>query len=77
MSPSFDCPAFVAGLREAVRSSGATQTEIGRRAGLTQTQISLFKRGVGMSADNLDRIAHALGLRIELVSADEAPRSRR
>ena len=43
-------------LRKALADSGLTQTEIARRTGLTQPNISVFLRGGGLYSSSIDRI---------------------
>jgi transcriptional regulator with XRE-family HTH domain len=57
-------------LRESRRRRGLTQQQVGGRAGLSQSAISVIERGSGgsLSLDTLQRVAGALGrsLRVDL-----------
>lgn len=60
-------------LRDAIRDSGLSVREIGRRADVDPGQLHRFLgQERGLTTDTLDRIAAALGLRLV-----EAPRPRR
>jgi transcriptional regulator with XRE-family HTH domain len=43
-------------LRQALVDSGLTQTEIARRTGLTQPNVSVFLRGGGLYSHSIDRV---------------------
>ena len=52
-------------LREAIRNSGESLNQLGRRAGLDSARLSRFMRGErGLSLDAADSLCHALGLRL-------------
>ncbi len=54
-------------LRDARRRSGLDQAELARRAATTQTYVSRVERGVTVpSLPTLERLLHAMGLRLRL-----------
>ncbi len=58
-------PSVIQTIREAIESSGESRYSISDRSGVSQAQLSRFVRGeAGMSVDNLERLADALGLEI-------------
>lgn len=51
-------------LREAVRRSIKSRYRIAKESGLSESVISRFMDGAGISSDSLDRLAETLGLRL-------------
>lgn len=52
-------------LREAIRKSGLSQSDLSARSGVTQPMISKLMRGGGVQSRTLDRLAQTLGLVLE------------
>jgi len=61
-------------LREAVMSDERSQAAIARASGVSETGLSHFMRGkrAVMALPATERLASALGLRVELVKAEGA-----
>ncbi len=56
-------------------ASGLTQTQLAERAGTSQSSIARLESGVGApSLSYLTRVAHALGLRVEVRLVPDEPR---
>ena len=52
-------------IRKAVKASGKTRYRLSKASGVSEAQLSrLMSRERGLSADNLERLADALGLEI-------------
>jgi transcriptional regulator with XRE-family HTH domain len=67
---------IAARLRQAVLVSGMSRYELSRQADVSQSVLSRFVRGAGgLSVDNLERVAAALGLQIVLQKRGAGPQS--
>jgi transcriptional regulator with XRE-family HTH domain len=52
-------------IREQVKNSGQTMTEIARRSGVSLSQVSRFMRGErDLTGDSINKLCAALGLRL-------------
>jgi transcriptional regulator with XRE-family HTH domain len=61
-------------LRSARQQRGLGQAALARRAGTTQTYISRLERGeISPSVTTMERLLHAMGLRLELRAEPLAP----
>ena len=61
-------------LREVMRETGTTQSELSRVSGVRQPSISQFVSGkVELSDDQLDRLVSCMGLRLEVVRRAVTP----
>jgi transcriptional regulator with XRE-family HTH domain len=55
-------------LRKAVKASKVTKYRLAQETGINEAQLGKWMRGmVGLSAENLDKLAAALGLKFVLV----------
>jgi transcriptional regulator with XRE-family HTH domain len=58
-------PSVTDQLRERVRGTGHTLTEIARRSGVSLSQLSRFMRGErDLTGDSINKLCAALGLRL-------------
>lgn len=53
-------------LRRAIRQSGQLPVQIAERSGLPKSALSRLLSGKAMTVDGVERVARALGLRVEL-----------
>lgn len=53
-------------IRQAIKASGQTQTQIADGAGVTQRAVSDFLRGKGVNSAFIDATAEYLGLRLKV-----------
>lgn len=53
-------------LRRAIRQSGELPARIAERAGLPKSALSRLLAGRGLAVDGVERIARAIGYRVEL-----------
>jgi transcriptional regulator with XRE-family HTH domain len=61
-------------LREVMRETGTTQTELSRVSGVRQSSISQFLSGkVNLSDEQLDRLLSCMGYRLEVVRRPVVP----
>jgi len=51
-------------LREAIRSAGVSQSEVGRQAGIPQPMLSRFMQGEGIRLDTIERLTKYFGLKL-------------
>lgn len=49
-------------LRDAIRKSGLSENELGRRSGVSQSTINRFVRGRDIQLGSVQRLCEALGL---------------
>jgi transcriptional regulator with XRE-family HTH domain len=71
-----DAGTVAARLRRAVLLSGMSRYELSRQADVSQSGLSRFVRGMGgLSVDNLERVAEALGLEVVVRERDGPPDS--
>lgn len=63
-------------MRRAIRESGMLPGHVADRAGLERSVVSRLLAGRGLTLDNAERIAAALGMRIELRKAGKARKGR-
>ena len=59
-------------IRAARRNKGWSQEDLGKRCGVSISQISHVERGGGCTLETLTKILEALGLRVDLVEKGEA-----
>jgi transcriptional regulator with XRE-family HTH domain len=58
-------PSVTDQLRERVRETGQTMTEIARRSGVSLSQVSRFMRGErDLTGDSINKLCAALGLKL-------------
>ena len=53
-------------LREAREATGMSQRELAKRRGVSQQRVALLERDANPSVDTLERVAKALGMRLEI-----------
>ena len=53
-------------LREAREATGMSQRELAKRLGVSQQRVALLERDANPSVDTLERVAKALGMRLEI-----------
>ena len=53
-------------LREAREATGMSQRELAKRLVVSQQRVALLERDANPSVDTLERVAKALGMRLEI-----------
>jgi transcriptional regulator with XRE-family HTH domain len=65
-------------LRKLIAKDGRTQTEIADAARMVRGKLSQFMtRGINVSYDALERLAHALGAQIVVIPPEKKPASKK